>query len=137
MRVCLSQGRGAEAAAVRGVHKCGGQQGMLPAAPRCLAGRRRHCPHPHPPWTLALPGQPTGKITSLTSFLRHKFSFQFFGVPLEAQWIIYGVDPYQISGNRLGTANDISFGTCCPILLMFVHCCVLCKEYDIHEVTFP
>lgn len=68
--MCLAQGRSAEAAAVRGVHKCGGQQGMLPAAPRCLAGRRRHRPHPHPPWTLALPGQPTGKITS-TPFLRH------------------------------------------------------------------
>lgn len=36
---------------------------MRPAAPRRLAGRRGHRPHPRPPGALALPGQPTGKIT--------------------------------------------------------------------------
>lgn len=57
----LSQGCGAEAASVRGVHKLGRQQRLLPTAPGCLEGRRGHCPYPHPSWTLALPGQPTGK----------------------------------------------------------------------------
>lgn len=61
--VSVSQGSGTKAAAVWGVHKRGGQQGMLPAAPGRLAGWRGHRPHPHPPQTLALPGQPTGKTS--------------------------------------------------------------------------
>lgn len=50
-----------------------------------------------------------------------------------------GAGPNLISGNRLGTANHKQHPvwTCCPILLLFVHCCVLCKEYYINDFTFP
>lgn len=90
MFVPPSQGSGPQAAAVRGVHQRRRQQGLLPTAPGRLAGRRGHCPHPHPPRTLALQGQPTGKChdyTVILKFCRHSSdidsnSLQYYDVML-------------------------------------------------------